>query len=227
MTWLTGLGLELMKDGANRTKLDDLSLKERVAILQHLPGQKLAQVIQEEAHRRCGASIQRDAEHAQAKMYPFNMESDEAVIPDFCPKGTNATHRCFVNYNHFDDQITESQLHGLWSALSPDLRVVLLERDVKERWKSWQYAQKTGDWEIGNLEEHRKKIDVHADIPTNGFLTRHSRWYTLLRDMLQEPNGSFANLTSVEVTFEEVINNQTETRKKIFDAIMARHRTHP
>merc|ERR1712238_257315 len=131
-TWLTGLGLELM------TRHADESMSKQ-DIIRSLPMRDVAKVIRQQALKRCRKRMKKDKENVRAKRYPFNVTSGSGIMDAFCPQGANVRHRCFVNYKHFDDQISDDDLPWLWKALvsgalAPDLRMVLLERPFWERW---------------------------------------------------------------------------------------------
>ena len=218
-TWFTGKGREALlrqHDGqGNYTSIYDMPLIERRRRVKNISGQELGEVIREEASKRCRWKIENS---------PFKIDTANGTdfLDGFYPGGKKAPprHHCFISYKHFNDDLLKDQIMQLWRSLSQNLKLVVLERDVVQRWRSWSFAQKTGDWNTHGATEHKKQVaEATVMEVSDKFKKQHWSWYELLRSMLQGPDGVFANISSVFVTYKEVTHNQTEARRKIFDAI--------
>lgn len=131
----------------------------------------------------------------------------------------NCNHHCWVNYKHFGCHLTDHQHEVLWNALleqqtnhnnrnsmPSSMSMIILERDVKERWRSKWFAEQTGDWQTRGSAEHKAQL-AKAKVPVvqSKFVVEHNRWYRRIRSYA---NGKkempvveldFANLTQQDV----------------------------
>ncbi len=107
---------------------------------------------------------------------------------------------CWVNYKHFPirGHLPDKSNEGVWDALidqnedfqhnpGASFAMAILERDVKDRYRSHWLARKTGDWDINGSQEHKEKLAEIADqVPYNssdaqGFYDRHKNWFQKVR----------------------------------------------
>ena len=195
-------GKELLNGG--QRKVFDLTALELVDFLQRV------------AKRKCRQQIARD-----------RSRSETSTRLESCPKDNQAhKHHCFVNFKQFDGQLTLEQHKQVWKSL-PDLRIIVLERDIEERWKSWWYAQKTGDWDVSGSNGHKERIanSQPPDIPSS-FRDRHERWYSRVRELTGR-GGSLGHIPSLDVSFSSVVSDPVGMRKQAMQMFLLLEPTQP
>ena len=195
-------GKELLNGG--QRKVFDLTALELVDFLQSV------------AKRKCRQQIARDRSRGETST---RLES--------CPEDTQVhKHHCFVNFKQFDNQLTLEQHEQVWKSL-PDLRIIILERAIEERWKSFWYAQKTGDWGVSGTSGHKESIakSQPPDIPSP-FRERHERWYSRVRE-LTGSGGSLGHIPSLDVSFASVVSDPVGMRKQAMQMILPLEPTQP
>lgn len=173
----------------------------------HLEPSLLGDFLIRVAKRRCAENVRRDAQN-------------------------RCNNKCIAGFKEFDDQLSPKQHEWIWKH-TPNMTVVVLERDVKARWKSRWVAAKTQDWDTQGSLKHKVKIEA-MEIPsieiseskeycTKGndnpwrqlchFQSVHKHWYTFVRKTLS-PNER------VEVSFDEVVTKDgSEARNRIAAAL--------
>ena len=100
---------------------------------------------------------------------------------------TNQTDRCqnhcWVNYKHFPGHLDSWQHAILWQSLSQQvpLAMIILERNVKDRWRSIRYARESKDWNVQGSAEHKIKVEATDPGPIpERFKYNHEEWFRLV-----------------------------------------------
>lgn len=193
------------------------------------------------AQRRCHEQIQSDRrkieiEHDK-KLTMMNATSKEEDVAGPTPQhpsdsGTTLVslgcpaelrhHQCLVTYKHFDVHLPPPKSIELWESLSAvaanPLRMVILERPVEERWRSYWVAQETGDWNVFGDPDHKSKLQQmeqqDGGIPPvdSDFQEDHVSWYELVRAWQ-------GDVPRREVTYAEVITDPLALRASLLDMV--------
>ena len=126
--------------------------------------------------------------------------------------------RCIVGFKEFNNQLSLEQHKWLWRN-TPNLTIVVLERNVQDRWKSKWVAIQTGDWDTNGSLEHKNQIAA-MDIPpiyvsetdeycksskrimnsACNFGQSHKEWYEFVRAKIHHKQR-------VEISFDAALLN--------------------
>lgn len=134
---------------------------------------------------------------------------------------------CFVNYKHFPSHLDTEQAKILWDALLNEtvaqssgnwnpFGMIVLERNVQDRWKSRWYARKTGDWCTHGDADHKAKLNA-AKVPImeDKFRIDHENWYKSVRAYIQTKNAKTTGVPFIELSFDNVTNNAVEVTRDL------------
>jgi len=135
--------------------------------------------------------------------------------------------KCIVAFKEFDDHLTKTQHEYIWKH-TPNMTVVVLEREVQDRWKSRYVSAKINDWDTKGSFWHKEKMDNMMDtIPLLKeseqycdnmdkewrqlchFEEKHKAWYKFVREAVSP---------KAEVSFNDTV---LESGKKARDKIAA------
>ena len=99
---------------------------------------------------------------------------------------------CWVNYKHFSIHTPNSEL--VWDALidqnhfhhnpNSSFAMVILERNVQDRFRSYWFANHTGDWNVQGSKEHKEKLANMTVPKAISFLNEH-QWFKMVREIMQ------------------------------------------
>jgi hypothetical protein len=98
--------------------------------------------------------------------------------------------RCIAGFKEFQEHLTFDQHEWIWKH-TPNMTVVVLERDVEARWKLKWVADETGDWNVKGDAEDKKKIESMI-IPSvaTAFRKIHEDWYRFIRFHPEDDTGN-------------------------------------
>lgn len=126
-------------------------------------------------------------------------------------------HQCFVTFKAFDSQLPYDTHKALWKYL-PDLRVAILNRDVKDRWRSKWFAETTGERKIAQLSNSNST--TIPPVPTN-FERRHTEWYRFIDMLFVEEGGPLSHIPHLSVDYRSVIDYPLFVREQAMDTILS------
>ena len=124
---------------------------------------------------------------------------------------------CWVNYKHFPIHTPNSEL--VWDALidqnhfhhkpKSSFAMAILKRDVQDRFRSYWFANHTGDWNVQGSKEHKEKL-ANMTVPNDteeaiSFRNEHQCWFKKVRDYANQT----LNLLGVpvfELSFIDITN---------------------
>ena len=115
----------------------------------------------------------------------------------------------------------------IWQYL-PNLSVVVLERDLNQRWKSYWLAQKTNDWDVTGSAAHKERLaSLESSIPAidTTFQYRHERWYNFVNSLFAE-DGSLFWVPHINVAYDEVVSDPDGTRNRTMNMILSEPLSH-
>jgi hypothetical protein len=165
------------------------------------------------AQRKCREQIKRDKKTAEFGSVESSgsKKGDERYLTSSCPESTILRRRdqCVVNFKQFYFHLTLEQHMGLWKNLFPNVRFVILERNLSDRWKSYWFAKTTGDWNTQGSAEHKQRLkQMSSNIPDVDpkFRKKHERYYKTIRRMLKK-GGELHRTPSIEVSFTDVVGD--------------------
>jgi hypothetical protein len=110
------------------------------------------------------------------------------------------------------------------------MTVVVLERNVRERWKSRFVAEKTNDWHTHGFDWHKKKIETIHVPPINvsesdefckevnwkqlcHFERKHKEWFNLVRETTPVEKRA-------EISYDDVVENKGESARANIAAVL-------
>ena len=137
--------------------------------------------------------------------------------------------RCIVAFKQFHEHLNTEQHKFLWKNI-PNMTVVVLERNVRERWKSRFVAEKTNDWHTHGSDWHKKRIKTIYVPPMNvsesdefckevnwkqlcHFEQKHKEWFNLVRETTPVEKRA-------EISYEDVVENKGETARANIAAVL-------
>lgn len=156
-------------------------------------------------------------------------------IQDGQMEGCN--NHCWVNYKHFTNHLQPWQHVPLWNSLLEQTKaqntvfsMAILERDVKERWRSHWFATNTGDWNARGTAEHKAKLAA-AKVPSvqASFLADHQNWFGLVRNYAKSMHSLLESMGQetfpvLDFSFADVTGRPAEaTQSAIQEKIMKIH----
>lgn len=146
---------------------------------------------------------------------------------------------CWVNYKHFPIHTPTPEL--IWDGIiqqnnlnhhknpSAYFAMIILERNVHDRYRSKVFAKQTGDWNVKGSQHHKEKVanfTVSEDTEKAvKFQKEHKWWFNKVREYA---NGTLTPLDVpvVELTFDAITNRSTslnKTQKELRDVLLARY----
>jgi len=136
-------------------------------------------------------------------------------LPD---KGAQCHNHCTANWKHFNVHLPWDQHIPFWKTFYRQLQdhsviAVQLERPVQERWRSWYFAQSTGDWNTIGTDDHKQKLG-EMEIPPvrDAFRQEQNSWFALVNRYFNQTGG----IPMLKTKFVDVTNNpMQETREQI------------
>lgn len=175
----------------------------------------LAAFVLEVARRRCRQKLLQDTSSGQCRNH------------------------CWVNYKHFPIHTPTPEL--IWDGIiqqnnlnhhknpSAYFAMIILERNVHDRYRSKVFAKQTGDWNVKGSQHHKEKVanfTVSEDTEEAvTFQKEHKWWFNKVREYA---NGTLTPLDVpvVELTFDAITNRSTslnKTQKELRDVLLARY----
>ena len=99
------------------------------------------------------------------------------------------------------------------------MAMIVLERKVKDRWRSIRYARETRDWNVQGSAEHKAKVEAANPGPISElFQFTHNTWFQLIRRYNRVMN---TQNPVVEVSYEDVTEHPIEdTQQLVREKIM-------
>lgn len=176
---------------------------------QTLSGEDWVRFIVRVAQRRC--------QWLALTATPFLRNSSGQQKTSACAQLSYGHKHCIVTLKHFSIHPTSFQAsRQLWRLLPQPKVVVVLERPVEDRWKSWVLANTTGDWDVWGTAKHKEAIAKQPTPPiAPWFRQEHLKWYELVRNesLSERPFGG-APVVYLDYA-ETVITNPEECRKRL------------
>lgn len=196
-------GKDLVRDG---TDPKDLTVEQ------------LSDFLQQVAQRRCREKVQEDLKLVSS--VNFSTQND---LLSTCPPRLRH-HQCSVSYKHFDFHLPHEKVEKIWKTLVPNLRVVILERKIEERWRSVWVAKQTGDWNVHGTEDHKKKLaELEKKVPIvpDRFRSEHETWFSVVRSALK-PGHLLEGVPQLDLAFYDVVGKPLEVRNQTLELIWNR-----
>lgn len=153
------------------------------------------------AHAMTGLDVEYSASHPVDFLLRVNeMVCKSGLVPEEC------NGRCSIAVKVFDiHYISESGLADF--VMSPDVGIVILQRDISELYASKLSASKNGDWQT-TPSVFRPEHEAHPVVPYEA-RDRYDTWFSYLRNTLSE-----AEKVYMEVSFATV------KTCKLFDTVL-------
>ena len=153
----------------------------------------------EEAFNEQGEYWQLDARRIGFGLAPEHNDPDQLATyvtklarnrcRDHFKKGTmdaqQCNNHCWVNYKHYPNHLGAWQHSLLWNGIKArvsSFAMIILERNVMDRWRSLWYDQTYQDPAEWGIEEHKQAVDqVRPDRMPGHFAYDHTAWFQLVR----------------------------------------------
>jgi len=169
-----------------------------------LSGEEIHDFLLRVAHRRCQFQIGKDLKQSSV--------------------GAGNRHQCIVTFKQFAEHLTMEQHKHVWKSL-PNFRMIILERNIEDRWKSYWFAQQTGDWDVLGTKEHKQELNTKIGnnvIPqvSAEFKEKHKHWYNAVHEFL-DGEGVSKDIPHLFIRYSDVINDPLTVREKALNMIFS------
>ena len=175
--WFVGPGRELQRGSP--------------AVLESNSGRQYADFIAETGRRRC---LEKWAE--------LTMEGENFNAQEQCDN------HCYITWKEFPHKLSLEKHQEIWTAMHRhyDFYMLILERDIQKRWRSFWYAQVTNDWNTNGDPTHKDALS-NAKVPPvqDEFKWQHEAWYAMIRSFVTRS----AAPPSLEMRYEDVTSRKS------------------
>lgn len=165
------------------------------------PGHLFAKLIAETGRRRC---LEKWAKLDDAN----GNDSSTPTTRDQCRD------HCYVTWKQFPHKLSLETHPKIWHALQRRYRfhMLILERDISQRWRSFWYAQHTNDWNTAGDKKHKDALAALAVPPiADDFRAQHEAWYQMIQKFVSSPDAPH----SMRLNYNEVTGKTMDEMRTI------------
>lgn len=123
---------------------------------------------------------------------------------------------CYITWKEFNHIVSPPKHKEIWTELHKrhDFYMLILERNIAQRWRSFWFAKKTNDWNIAGDKSHKEALAaIDNELPPmeNKFLREHEDWYRMVRAFVSSSGAPY----SLELNYDEVTQKKVGEMREI------------